>query len=94
MNEKLHDMMDSIREKGLGRLSEFFEMDDADVSKRDPELVKIKRAQANMALKLNRDMTLDSRAATGHKIRIAALVTENKQELKNILKNGVQKYIE
>ena len=94
MKEKLHEKMEAIREKGLERLSEFFGMDDEAIAEKNPDLVKTKRDQATMALRLNRDMSLDSRAETGHKIRIAALVTENKQELKDILQKGVRKYIE
>ncbi len=93
MKEDLHETMVNIREKGLEKLSEYFGMDDSEVTEK-PELAKHKRNQANMALKLNRDMSLDSRAEVGHKIRIATLVTENKEELKEILKKGVQKYIE
>ena len=93
MKEDLHETMVNIREKGLEKLSEYFGMDDSEVTEK-PELAKHKRNQANMALKLNRDMSLDSPAEVGHKIRIATLVTENKEELKEILKKGVQKYIE
>lgn len=94
MKEKLHEKMESIREKGLERLSEFFGMGDEEIAEKDPDLVKTKRDQATMALRLNRDMSLDSRAETSHRIRVATLVTENKEELREILKTGVRKYIE
>ncbi len=94
MKVKVLEKVDAIRETGLERLSEFFGMTEEEITKKNPELLKTMRDQANMALKLNRDLSLDARAGMSHKIRIATLVTENKEELRDILKNGVQKYIE
>ncbi|HEC61380.1 MAG TPA: hypothetical protein ENI27_03910 [bacterium] len=91
---KVVEKVDSIREEGLERLSEFFSMTEDEIKTKKPDLLKTMTSQANMALKLNRDLSLDARAGMSHKIRIATLVTENKAELKDILKNGVQKYIE
>ena len=82
-----------IQKKGLNKIEEYFDMSMEVLGGIKPEILKHLYNMARIGMKFESEMNVSKRATEMNFIRIANMVTENKNEMKRYLKETMPEYV-
>jgi hypothetical protein len=87
------DKIRNIQNIGLDRIEKYLQLDDEEIAKKDPEITKHQYNQARLSMVFHAQQNINDRMAENNKIRIARLITDNKEELKGYLQESVKRFL-
>lgn len=83
---------DRIRDKGLDKIEQYFDMNIKELEKVDDSILKHIFNMARLGLSFEKEMNLSQRATENNFIRIANMVTESKKEMKQYIRKTLPQY--
>jgi len=88
--DDLSSQKEEIRRLGLNAIKNYFEVD---VKAFDPEIMKLIHKKADLALKFDRELNLSKRAVEMNYIRVFRMISEDRDELKKLIKKSLPHYL-
>jgi len=92
MKQILETRKVAIQEKGLNKISEYFDLDISSLQEMDTEALKHLYQMAKLGMQFEKEMNISKRATEMNFIRVGRIITENKEELKKYIKRSLPQY--
>jgi len=83
---------ETIRDKGLDKIEEYFDLNASKLEGLDPEILKHIYNMARLGLQFDKEMNVTKRATENSYLRISKMVTDNREELKAYIKKTLPQY--
>lgn len=83
------ELKEEIEELGLNTLKDYFGLE---ISNMDPKMLTHIHQRARIAMQFEKDRNISKRAVENNYIRVFKLVSEDKKELKKLIKQTIPKY--
>ena len=90
--QNLETVKTSIQEKGLGKISEYFDLSKEQLENAEVESLKHLYNMAKLGMQFEREMNLQKRATEMNFVRIGKIISENKDEMKKYIKRSLPNY--
>jgi len=83
---------ETIRNKGLDKISGYFDLDIEKLENLDSDVTKHIYNMARLGLQFDKEMNIAKRATESSYLRVAKMVTDTKEEMKNYIKKTLPQY--
>jgi hypothetical protein len=90
LNKKRRD----IEELGLDAIQEFFNISPDEMKNLDPKILSMLHQKAKIAMSFEREMGISRRSVEMNYLRVFRLISEDKKELKRLIKKSLPDYYE
>ena len=92
MKQGLDEQKLVIQQKGLDKISLYFDLEMETLSTMDADSLKHLYNMAKLGMQFEREMNITKRSTEMNFVRVGKMITENKDELKKYIKRTLPQY--
>jgi len=87
------NIKERIRTKGLNKIEKYFDLDMEKLANLHPDVLNHLYKMARLGMQFEKEMNINKRAIDSTYLRIARMISENKEEMKQYLNKTLKEYM-